>query len=139
MKIPFSIYLRAVGLYALLTLPALFIPVIYIISLFYVLFYGWFAWGLFTVIYLITEKVTSSYPVRMAVLSLAVPVSVVFSFQMLQVLGIEENIWHTGSFLLFPLAAAISGWLGLFTVKEKIEASINERFEHAVDDSGLFD
>jgi hypothetical protein len=51
---PFIIYARAVGIYCLLTLPAITLPIMYLVSVTYVLIYGWFAWALFTIIYFIT-------------------------------------------------------------------------------------
>ncbi len=121
MKTPFIIYIRAVGIYALLTIPALFLPIMYIISMVYVLFYGWFAWAVFTLIYLVTVFCNPGYAVKMGILTVAVVVAVLFAFQMLQVLGVEDNIWYSGPFLLFPLAAVISGWVSLNTSRERVK------------------
>jgi hypothetical protein len=52
METPFIIYIKAVGIYALITIPALGMPVMYLISMMYVFLYGWFAWAVFTIIYL---------------------------------------------------------------------------------------
>ena len=114
MKISFIIYLRALGLYSLITLPALVLPVIYMISLFYVFVYGWFAWAMFSIIYLLIVRGSIKFEVQMSILSLGVIVSVLFAFQMLEVFGAEEKIWHSGPFLLLPLAAMISGWSSLY-------------------------
>ena len=121
MKTPFIIYIRAVGIYALLTIPALCLPVMYIISMMYVLFYGWFAWAVFTFIYLVTVFCNPAYHVKMGILVIAVVVAVLFAFQMLEVLGVEENIWHSGAFLLFPLAAVISGWVSLHISRQSVK------------------
>jgi hypothetical protein len=120
MKIPFIIYLRAIGLYALFSLPAIMLPVMYVISLFYVLIYGWFAWALFTIIYLLVVRRSVSFDIQFPLLYIGVVVAVLFAFQMLQVLGVEENIWHSGPFLLFPAGAVMAGWISLFQSKEKI-------------------
>ena len=109
MKTPFIIYIRAVGIYALLTIPALFFPIMYIISIMYVLFYGWFAWAIFTFIYLVTTFCNPAYHIKMGILTIAVVVAVLFAFQMLEVLGVQDNIWDSGGFLLFPVAAIFSG------------------------------
>src|SRR5687768_7691283 len=111
MKTPFIIYIRAVGIYALLTIPALFFPIMYIISIMYVLFYGWFAWAIFTFIYLVTTFCNPAYHIKMGILTIAVVVAVLFAFQMLEVLGVQDNIWDSGGFLLFPVAAIFSGWI----------------------------
>ena len=121
MKTPFIIYIRAVGIYALLTIPALCLPVMYIISMMYVLFYGWFAWAIFTSIYLVTVFCNPSYLTKMGILTIAVVIAVLFAFQMLEVLGVEENIWHSGEFLLFPLAAVVSGWVSLHISRQSVK------------------
>jgi hypothetical protein len=126
MKIPFIIYLRAIGLYALLTFPALLVPVIYVISLFYVLLYGWFAWALFTIIYLLVVRRSISFSVQFVVLSVGVVVSVLFAFQMLEVFDVEERIWHSGPFLLFPAGAVMAGWISLFHSRTKIRDQFTE-------------
>ena len=120
MKTPFIIYIKAVGIYALLTIPALGMPVIYVISMIYVLFYGWFAWAAFTTIYLVTVFCNPGYKSKMVILSMGVVVAVAIAFQMLEVLGVEKNIWNSGSFLLFPLAAVISGWISLSASTEGV-------------------
>lgn len=134
MKIPFKIYVQAVGICALLTLPALIFPFMYIISLCYVLLFGWFAWGLFTICYFFTDKPALTYRTRMVVLSLSIPVSVAFSYQMLQVFLIEENVWTAGSFLLFPAAAVMAGWISLFvegkTVRKDFSGHTRSFAEH---------
>ena len=121
MKTPFIIYIRAVGIYALLTIPALILPIMYIISIMYVLFYGWFAWAIFTFIYLVTTFCNPPYLIKMGILTVAVVVAVLFAFQMLEVLGVQDNIWHSGEFLLFPLAAVVSGWVSLNMSREKVK------------------
>ena len=122
MKTPFIIYIRAVGIYALLTLPALFFPIFYFISMIYVLFYGWFAWAIFTVIYLVTIFCNPNYYTKMIILFFGVVLAVLFAFQMLEVLGTEQNIWQSGAFLLFPFTAVISGWLSLGQLTKTIIA-----------------
>ena len=121
MKTPFIIYIRAVGIYALLTIPALFFPIMYIMSMIYVLFYGWFAWAVFTFIYLVTVFCNPGYHVKMGILTVAVVIAVLFAFQMLEVLGAEHNIWHSGAFLLFPVAAIFSGWISLDISREAVK------------------
>jgi len=117
----FLIYIKAVGIYALLTLPALFMPFIYVISIIYVLFYGWIAWVVFTTIYIITVFCNPSYKNKMIILVMGVVVAVLFAFQMLEVLKAETNIWQSGGFLLLPLAAIIAGWISLGISGQKIK------------------
>ncbi len=120
MKIPFIIYARAIGLYALVTIPALMLPVMYFISLVYVLFYGWFAWIMFTIIYLLIVRRSISFGVQFTVLFAGIVVSVLFAFQMLEVLNVESRIWQSGMFLLFPVGAVMAGWISLFQSRNRI-------------------
>jgi len=120
MKTPFIIYIRAVGIYALITIPALAMPVMYFISMMYVLFYGWFAWAVFTTIYLVTVFCNPGLKSKMVILSMGVVAAVAFAFQMLEVLAVQKNIWNSGPFLLFPLAAVISGWISLSASRERV-------------------
>jgi hypothetical protein len=119
MKTPFIIYIRAIGIYAAVTLPALAIPVIYFISLSYVLRYGWFAWALFTLIYLSIRSARSSSATKSIFLLCGVVASVIFAFQMLEVLSVERNIWRSGLFLLFPAGAVLAGWISVFIAERK--------------------
>lgn len=121
MKTPFTIYIWSVGVYCLLTLPAMLLPIMYMISIFYVLIFGWFAWALFTIIYWIVNKTATIYAEKMLLLSIAVPVSVAFAFQMIEVFKAWENVWNSGILLLFPLAATVSGWISLFTARKQVE------------------
>jgi hypothetical protein len=123
MKNPFLIYIKAVGIYSLLTLPALFEPLMYLISMVYVLFYGWFAWFVFTLIYVVTVFCNPGYRTKMIVLFISVVAAVAFAFQMLQVLKVENNVWQSGGFLLFPITAVFSGWISLITYRKRVMAS----------------
>jgi hypothetical protein len=113
MATSFIIFIRAIGIYALFTIPVIFSPPIYIISMLYVITFGWFACALFIFISLVTINTTSSFAIRMPVLALAVPLSVAFAFQLIEVFGWERDVWHSGGFLMFPVAATISGWVSL--------------------------
>jgi hypothetical protein len=119
MKTAFEIYIRAVGIYALLTIPALVFPIMYLISLGYVLTFGWFAWFLFTVIYLITDRSRFNYNSRFSILFLGVVISVAFAYNMIGVFDNEEELWDTG-LLIFPFAAVIAGWISLCISRRKI-------------------
>lgn len=119
MTTPFIIYLRAVGIYAAVTLPALVLPIMYIISFAYVLMYGWFAWALFTLIYLVIKRTEVNSTAKVFLLLCGVVVAVVFAFQMLEVLNVESNIWRSGLFLLFPAGAVIAGWISVFITESK--------------------
>lgn len=128
----FTIYIRAVGLYALITLPAMFVPLIYLLSLLFVLIFGWFAWALFTVIYLFVTRSKLPYHLKMALLQAAVVPSVAFAYQMTGILTNDVHIWDSGGYLLFPVVAVIAGWISIpFSRTAISEASPEHTFSDA--------
>ena len=142
MTTAFIIYIRAVGIYMLVTLPVLIAPFMYILSAFYVLIYGWFAWALFSLIYVLSRYL-KVYETRMAVLVPGVVVSVAFAFHMLGIYNPELDVWNAGGFLLFPVAGVLAGWISLsmswktirnttYTTGQKESASDNSQLEQIV-------
>ena len=142
MKTPFIIYIKAVGIYALITIPALGIPIMYVISMIYVFFYGWFAWAVFTAIYVTTIFCNPGFKSKVVVLSIGVIVAVAIAFQMLEVLTVQKDIWNSGLFLLFPLAAVISGWISLSASTKRVRIDSRELLlnfpEGQVNDENVF-
>jgi len=120
MKVPFKIFVWSVSVYALLTLPVIVFPFMYMISIFYVMTFGWFAWAAFTVAYLIIGSYRILFQTKMILLTLAIPVSVSFAFQMIQAFKVEKDVWNSGAFLLFPLTGVLSGWICLYVVRKQI-------------------
>lgn len=108
-----TIYIRAFFIYAIITLPSLVLPLMYLLSLGYAFIFGWFAWLLFSWIHLVAVTVKAAHQYRLLILSIAVPVAVAFAFQMIEVFNAYDNVWQSGVFLLFPLAATIAGWVSL--------------------------
>ena len=121
MKTAFKIYIKAVGIYALLTLPLIVTFFIYFISIFYVAIYGWFAWGLFSMIYMLTDQLRLNYPTKMLVLTIGTIVSVGFAYQLLEWLHVEDDVWQS-EFILLPVAAIIAGWISLFIERKNVKA-----------------
>lgn len=122
MNTPFIIYCRAVGLYALLTLPAMVIPEMYFFSLIYVLLYGWFAWFAFTLLYVIIDNLPLDFVPKLLSLFVSVVIAVAFAYQMLGLIQGMRDVWHTG-FIIFPFAGVITGWISVCISKEKIRSS----------------
>jgi hypothetical protein len=119
MQTAFYIYIRAVFIYAALTLPALFMPLMYLISVFYVLMYGWFAWGLFSMIYLFTDKARMNLVSKMILLTVGVPAAVALAYQMIEIIGDERSVWES-SFVWFPIGAVVAGWISMYSLKNRI-------------------
>ena len=122
MKRPFIIYCRAVGIYALLTLPAMVLPPLYFISLMYVLLYGWIAWFVFTLFSLLFDVLSFDLVAKIFALFFAVVVAVAIAYQLMGVSGVERDIWQS-EFILFPFIAVVSGWISVCASRKAIRAS----------------
>lgn len=118
-----SILLKAYVLYLVFTLPAIIAPPMYLISAAYALFFCWFAYFLFAIAYFFLYSYRIHYTTRIIGLLLAVVAGVAFAFQMIEVFGALEDVWQSGSFLLFPLAAVLAGWTSIFLAWNKLTAS----------------
>jgi hypothetical protein len=121
------IFLRAVAFYLLLSFPAMMaLPTMYLISASYALSFGWIAavvfWlALYTLQFLPLRRVTKA-----AVLYMVVAAAVVLAFQCLELAGVQEQIWQSGPFLLFPAAAVVSGWISLFLSRHTLQKLFTE-------------
>jgi hypothetical protein len=124
MLTPFIIYIRAVGLYMLITFPVLMIPEIYLVSVIYVLIFGWFAWAVFTILYLLCRKVRNNEK-KMSLLIVAVIPSVATAFHILGLFNPDLDVWHSGVFMLFPVAGVLAGWISVFQSRKSIQVSSN--------------
>ena len=122
-KTGFLIFLRAIGIYLLLTLPTLGVPAMYLLSAGYALSFGWIAGLLFLLAFCLLQKINIAFITKQILLYVFVPVAVLVAFQMMDVLGAWDNVWASGGFLLFPAAAVVSGWISLATSGQKIKSA----------------
>lgn len=115
------IFIRAVCIYLLFTLPALAVFPMYLMSAFFACTYGWAAWLVFLLLYLLLKKAQLSIRRTFFVLALAVMIGVLLAFQLIEVFKGWEDIWHSGTLLSFPVIAVLSGWISLYASKEDIK------------------
>ncbi|MBN9297196.1 MAG: hypothetical protein J0I41_09295 [Filimonas sp.] len=115
------IFIRAVGIYLALTLPAMAIPPMYLLSALYACLYGWIAWLLFTLVYIGLKQCTFSARRVLYVLAFAIFLGVLLAFQLMEVFKTQSNIWQSGIFLLFPSAAVVAGWISLYISREDVK------------------
>lgn len=134
MQTSLIIYIRALGIYALITILTLPFPIMYFMSLYLVFIYGWFACLAFALANMVISVCKFSLRARYFILAGLIPFAVAFGFQMIETFGAWDNVWHAGGFLLFPLAGIISGWISLYisynNIKKK-EAIISFDFASA--------
>ncbi len=136
MRVPFVVFIRALAFYALITIPAIGWPIAYLLSLAFVVTFGWFAWLAFTCIYFLIRNSKLSYSGKQVFLYPGVIASVAFAFQMINVMDAEFDVWHLDLFLLFPMAACIAGWISL-TISFSREVNFFGTVPEEKDEAGL--
>ncbi len=134
MKIPFIIYAQALGIYMVLSLPALFEPAIYLISATYAFCTGFVAMIAFAAVFLVLHLIKASAGIATAVLFLSIVIAVMMAYAVL--LRIEmprRSFWYVDEFTFFPVAAIVSGWVATGINYRKIAAHFSpaaiEEFE----------
>jgi hypothetical protein len=121
MKTSTTIFFRAIGVYLLLTLPALLEPIFYIYSALFMLMYCWFAGIIFCVVFYILQATQVKYNIANIVLIITIPISVAIALQLMEVFGTWDNVWQAGTLLLFPFAAAVAGWISKYQSRQDIK------------------
>lgn len=119
-KNSFLIFLYALGLYLLLTLPTLVFPPMYLMSAGIVLTFGWIAGALFMILFAFLVRVQTSWRMRQLLLYLLVVLCVAPAFQCLELAGSWDNVWDAGLFLLFPGCGVAAGWLSILLSRRRI-------------------
>lgn len=121
-KTAIVIFFRAIGIYLLLTFPAMMaLPMMYIISAGYALSFGWIAAALFLLLLFLLQKLKCRIPLKRAFVYSAVLIAVAIAFQAMELAGAQQHVWQSGGFLLFPAAAVIAGWISVFFSKRAID------------------
>ena len=121
-KTALIIFIRALVIYLLITLPTMGVPLVYLLSAAYALSFGWIAGALFLLLFFAVQKLKTGLVAKQLCLYAAVAITVLTAFQMMEVLGAEDHIWQSGGFLIFPCAAVVSGWVSLAVSKQKINS-----------------
>lgn len=119
-KIIFILFIRAVGIYLLMTLPALGVPMVYIISALYAISFGWIAGIIFLLFTYLLQKIKAGIITKKFFLYAAVPIAVLVAFQTMELTGVERHIWNSGAYLLFPAMAIIAGWISTILSWQKV-------------------
>ncbi len=115
------IFLKAVGVYLLITLPVLVtLPEMYELSALYAISFGWVAWLFFLSAFYFLQKIRAGLVAKTITLYVSVAAGVVIAFQLMEVTKVEYGIWQSGPFLMFPAVAIISGWISLAIARKTI-------------------
>ncbi|HTE12842.1 MAG TPA: hypothetical protein VK645_17805 [Chitinophagaceae bacterium] len=141
-KIVLVVFIRAIGIYLLMTIPALGVPVIYLLSAGYAISFGWIAAVFFLFLFYAVLKIKAAILVKNILLYVSVAITVAIAFQMMEITGAQYRIWHSGAFLLLPGFAIISGWISLAVSRHKINSLFvpgNDSYYEAVIGNSISD
>jgi hypothetical protein len=109
-KTSFLVFIRALGIYLLITLPAMAAePYLYLLSAACAISFGWIAAVLFLLLFYIVKKIKADILGKNILLYTSVAIAVVVAFQMMEVAGAQYRIWQSG------------GWISLAISRRKIK------------------
>lgn len=110
----FKTFISALGWYLLLTLPSLFAPIMYFMSMVIAGAVCWIAGLLFILAAHLIKQMDARPQQRLTFLYYTVPIAVLVAFESVELLDLWHHIWQSEGFLLFPLAAVIAAWISMF-------------------------
>lgn len=120
MKTPLLVFVKALGFYCLVTMPAMFFPPMYLMSVMFMLMYAGIAGIIFALLFYALQSSQYSLRGKMIALYIAVVPSVALAFQTMETCGSFPGVWQSEGFMLFPLAAVIAGWISLYQSRKLI-------------------
>lgn len=124
MKTTFLTFTKSLLAYAVITLPAIAVFPIYLISLAYAIGFGIAAWLLFHLFFKAIQPIKILSETKWLLLILSIPICVAAAYTLIEVCKVEQNVW-TSEFIYFPIIAVVSGWIGLYKMRCPIEEIFN--------------
>jgi hypothetical protein len=121
----FIVFLRAVGLYLLFTLPTIAFPPMYLLSAFLAISFGSVACFLFMWCYLFLSKSRMNYRGKWNILIAVIPVAVAAGYLAMGLFDIQGELWGFNLFMVFPGIGLIAGWASLFISRKKIREELD--------------
>jgi hypothetical protein len=125
MKTIFLTFTTSIVTYAIITLPTIVIPIMYGYSMLLAIAFGFMAWLVYLIIFMATKSLSIISEIKWLTLIVAIPICVAIGYHLIEVFNIWKNVWNADYLMLFPLAAVISGWIGLYKTKNEIETIFN--------------
>ncbi len=116
----FVVFIRAISIYLLITLPLLGVPEVYLLSAVYAASFGWIAGGVFMLAMLALQHIKAGSTLKIPLLYTSVLAAVTVAYQMMAVLHVEANIWRS-DVLVFPAIAVAAGWISVALSKKTIK------------------
>lgn len=125
MKLSLNTFFKSIFIYALLTCPSMLIPIIYALSIFYAATFGWIAWLFFYIILSVCSTVVIAPVIKWIALVFAIIGGVLCGYIIIGYQFYDIKVWEDDSFILFPLIAIVSGFIGTLFNRKKIISYIN--------------
>ena len=127
MNTVFVVFIRAIFLYLVFTLPALIVPIMYLYSVFFTACVCWIAGLIFATGFTILKQFSIDLSTKYYTLFLFVILGVWLAFECIELFHLWNYIWRDTTFLLFPLAALVSGCISLFISKQEVIIQLNNQ------------
>jgi hypothetical protein len=129
MKLPFIIYVQALGIYLVLTSPALVLAPVYVLSAMYALTSGLAAMAAFAAVFFILHRIKPPVQMVITVLIAAVITAVAAAYKLLLwVIMPERDFFTIDLFILFPVAAVLAGFTSIAINRQKIKDHFDPPF-----------
>lgn len=125
MKITFKTFSLAILAYAVITVPIIVIPFMYFYSLALAVGFGIAVWLIYALVFYLVKQLNVVIEIKWLLLIIAVPIGVAVGYTLIEVFGVWNNVWSAGWLMLFPLAATVAGWIGLYKTRDMIDEIIN--------------
>jgi hypothetical protein len=123
MKLLFTIYLRSLAFYMLLTSPLIVVAIAWFASALAAIIYSAVALAVFGAVFYAVYVARPGVVRAGIILVVAVIPAVLLAYDVcLHTLDLLEDrtIWTMDGFSLFPAAAIIAGWVGLYASRKKV-------------------
>lgn len=125
MKITFKTFSLAILAYAVITVPIIVIPFMYFYSLALAVGFGIAAWLIYSLVFFLVKQLNIIAETKWFLLIIAVPIGVAVGYTLIEVFGVWNNVWNAGWLMLFPFAATVAGWIGLYKTRHEIDGVLN--------------
>lgn len=119
-------FFSALAWYAVLTLPALFLPPMYFMSLLFTLKVCWIAGLLFIIMAYLVKHLSIGIKLKMYILYVIALLSVWTAFLSVEVFGLWKNLWQDIPLLLFPFSALLSAWFSIYGTRDYLAIFFNK-------------
>ncbi len=117
-----KIFIQAIGWYAVLTIPSLLLPIMYLMSIVIALAVCWIAGLFFIIAAKFLKALPGNYRYKTISLAASTLIGVLIAFRFIGVFKLCDDVWEEKSFLLFPVAAVLASWICIYRNKLELAA-----------------